>query len=53
MQIEMICLFKKKKINEHFKKEKAKTGFGHGQFLKKIEMTVMLKSGKIVNLFVC
>ena len=42
----------KEKINEHFKKEKAKTGFGHGQFLKKIEMTVMLKSGKIVNLFV-
>ena len=48
----MICLFKKKKINEHFKKEKAKTGFGHGQFFKKIEMTVMLKSGKVVNLLV-
>ena len=26
----------KETINEHFKKEKAKTGIGHGQFLKKI-----------------
>ena len=26
----------KETINKHFKKEKAKTGIGHGQFLKKI-----------------
>ena len=42
----------KETISEHFKNEKAKTGIGHGQFLKKLEMIVMLKSGKIVNLFV-
>ena len=42
----------KETINEHFKNEKAKTGIGHGQFLKKLEMIVMLESGKIVNLFV-
>ena len=42
----------KETINEHFKKEKAKTDIRRGQFLKKLEMIVMLKSGKIVNLFV-
>ena len=42
----------KETINEHFKKEKANTGIGRGKFFKKIEMIVMLKSGKIANLFV-
>ena len=43
----------KETINEHFKKEKSKTGIGRGKFLKKkLEMIVMLESGEIVNLFV-
>ena len=34
MQIEMMFV-QKETINKHFKKEKAKTGIGNGQFLKK------------------
>ena len=52
MQIEMICLFKKKQLTNILKKKRQRLVLGVENSLKKIEMIVMLKSGKIVNLFV-
>ena len=48
----MIRLFKKKQLTNILKKKRQTLVLGVENSLKKIEMIVMLKSGKIANLFV-